>query len=242
MDFGLTDKTLVLHFLSLTETALTAKQAREAANIIKDLVKKEFLEQLESAPDKLNFLNSELYNFFWTHNDHRSANWFYDFNRINDDLVLKHWDAVKEKLGIQSVQIITIEKKEYRTYLDYLALKKKIFKLIEEKRELYRWEWRGTLREITPFKKALTKKDDSLNYNSEFLKKLEFKKTSNKTLIVIKRNNKQLEQFIKDVLKAKKESVIYFKKKQENKREKQEIELELNYGRLMSIRLQEMRF
>ena len=47
MDFSMGDKTLVKHFLSLTETFLTTKQARQAADFLKELVMSDFLEALE---------------------------------------------------------------------------------------------------------------------------------------------------------------------------------------------------
>ena len=87
MNLGMTNKTLVKYFLDLTETSLTEKQASEAAELIKNKVKEEFLIELEKATDKLDFLNRFSKKWFWTDNDHSTTDWFYNFNRINDSII-----------------------------------------------------------------------------------------------------------------------------------------------------------
>ena len=243
MDFGLTDKTIVKHFLTLTETVLTTKQARQAADLIKEKAKTLFLEKLEATENKLDFLDRFSKEFFWTDNFHSERNWYNDYNKINDGFVLDNWDFVKAELGIESTQIIIIEKKEYRTLLDYKAMLWDLLELKSGKENLTSyWKWDGVFRALTPYKKSLTKKNGSLNINSEFIKKIQLKTESDKTRVVIKRDNDTLNYFIKSLFKAKKDSVGYLQEKASRERNTELAVLHINLDKLTVIRLTEMRF
>ena len=90
MNLGMTNKTLVKYFLELTETSLTEKQAETAAEIIREAVKKDFLEALEKSEDKLEFLNNEAKEQFWSDTDHCAGNWFFNYGRIHDHIIKKN--------------------------------------------------------------------------------------------------------------------------------------------------------
>lgn len=240
MNLGMTNKTLVKHFLELTETSLTEKQASEAAELIRKKAKKEFLMELEKATDKLDFLNRFSKKWFWTDNDHSAANWFYEFNRINDSIIKENWNFIKKELGIEKLQIVEITGKEYETYLHLVLAKKGILNLVKKGTEteaFYYWEKSRKIREVTPLKKSIFKKDGTINYNSEIYKKIELSAKSKKIKFIIKRDIKFLIKTIFSLKKTVREAV--FEKKRNSD---EEIELKLNENVLAIIWLKERTF
>ena len=243
MDFSMGDKTLVKHFLSLTETVLTTKQARQAADFLKELVMSDFLEALEKAEDKLEFLNKEPSRWFWLDKDYSYNNWFYNYDRINDNIILEKWGLVLNELKIKGTQKIILQNKDYATYLDFICLKRDFIKIIEpttERRVDQTWKWLGVIRGFSIFKKALTNKNGFLEQNSEFSKKMELKKESDKIIIAVKRDKKILDKLIKKILKTEKNSEFLLSGYQKNAREKHI--LTVDHSVLTIIRLIEMRF
>lgn len=236
----MTSKTLVKHFLELTETSLTEKQAIEASEIIKEEVKKEFLEALEKAENKLDFLNNNTKKWFWSYNDHSESNWFYNFNRIHDSIIKKKWDLVKEKLGIEKFQIVEISGKEYETYLHLLLAKEEILTIVKKgatTEYLSRWEKLPRLREITPLKKSIFKKNGEINRNSEIYKKIELSKTSKKFKLKVKRDIKHLKKIIFLFKEKVRETKI-----EKGRYDKYELELKLNENILGILWLKERKF
>ena len=240
MNLGMTNKTLVKYFLELTETSLTEKQASEAAELIRKKVKEEFLMELEKATDKLDFLNRFSKKWFWTDSYHSTTNWFYNFNRINDSIIKENWDFVKKEFGIEKFQIVEITGKEYETYLHLVLAKKDILSLVKKGTEteaFYYWEKSRKIREITPLKKSIFKKDGTINYNSEIYKKIELSAKSKKIKFVIKRDLKFLIKTIFSLKKTARETV--FERKRNSN---EEIELKLNESVLAILWLKERTF
>ena len=240
MNLGMTNKTLVKYFLELTETSLTEKQASEAVELIKAKVKEEFLIELEKATDKLDFLNRFSKKWFWTDNDHSTTDWFYGFNRINDSIIKENWDFVKKELGIEKFQIVEITGKEYETYLHLLLAEKDVLNLVKKgtEREAFSyWEKSRKIREVTPLKKSIFKKDGTINHNSEIYKKIELSTKSKKIKFVIKRDLKFLIKTIFSLKKVVRETV--FEKKRNSN---EEIELKLNESVLAILWLKERTF
>ena len=101
----------------------------------------------------------------------------------------------------------------------------------------YYWEKSRKIREITPLKKSIFKKDGTINRNSEIYKKIELSAKSKKIKFVIKRNLKFLIKTIFSLKKVTRETV--FEKKRNSN---EEIELKLNESVLAILWLKERTF